>query len=187
MKTITIYSALLAAKKNFKKVVFDKQGARNKYATYGAIKDAVEDALADQDIDMIFETGWLEGCGDYIRLTLVHAPSDTRHSGSQRLFMDDNSPIKDTNQRYGAAVTYGMRNLARTLLGLHAEDGDLDNYDQSTTPASSRTITDKQLALLHKIIPEPKQTVILKHYNIPTLADLTLDQASDIIKRFKKD
>lgn len=178
-----LIASLIKARKNFKPLRFDKQGARNKYASFGAISDAVQEALNEQGIEMLVSTYRQEGV-NMACLKLKHSETDETQMAEQPLIDDPNSQIKDANQRYGAALTYAMRNLARALLCLHADEDDLDDYGSQP---SAKRITDKQLALLKRIMPGEYEEPLLKKYNIGNLSELTMDQASMLIGKFKDD
>jgi len=186
MKEIT--AALIKARKNFKPLVFDRDGARNGYATYGAIKHSVEDALAHEGMNIHFEPDLVAGAR-IVRMVIAHAPSGEMIRGAQELIDDPNSPIKDANQRYGSALTYAMRNLARALLGLHAEDGDLDDYGDAPKAAQA---SEKQvkflLGLLHAKGDAQKDFTdrIMKKYNVGNLYDLSARDASEVIEALTK-
>lgn len=189
-------AAIIKARKKFNPLVFDKQGARNPYATLGAIKASVEEALDNEGVDMHFRL-YRQGELDMIEMVMTHAPSGERREGYSVLIDDPASPIKDANQRRSASQTYAMRNLARALLNLHADTEDLDEHTEERDVKNNkevvendRPITEKQVALIKKMLrdmgKEEKWTEeIFKKYNVGSFEELTLNGASAIISALK--
>ena len=125
--------ALIKAKLEFKPLVFDKKGNRNKYASLGAIKDATEKPLLKNGITL--DQYEVKEVGHEVILVsiLTHISGQWRASTSPIISDPNSKSIQDTNQRHGAALTYTTRYAARTILGLYADEDDLDNYDHSSS------------------------------------------------------
>lgn len=191
-----IVKALIKARKNFKQVTFDKQGQRNKYATLKSILSAVDRALMDEGI--LFTQSELVG-KDFpeplLETKLIHTSGEFISSIAP-ISNDAKSPITNENQRYGAALSYARRYSAMTILGLYADDIDIDDHEyiqedmqrgSTMQNKSSSSLTDKQLGFLKRLIkqkndPKAMYDVVLRKYKIEKLEDLQSKDASDAIK-----
>ena len=184
MKEIT--TALIKAKKNFKSVSFDRKGQRNKYATLKSILIAVEDALLHEGILFMQCEGYdPTTTHPTLETKLVHVSGESI-SSIALISNDQNSPITNENQRYGAALSYARRYSAMTLLGLYADEDDLDEYEQKA--GSSNKASEKQLNYLKQLLKNQQPSIITRifdKYNVTDLMQLSAKDASEIIEAIK--
>jgi ERF superfamily len=189
---IEITKALIKARRNFKTVAFDRNGQRNKYATLKSILVAVDDALMDEGI--LFTQSEIVD-KDYqcpiLETRLMHVSGESISSRAL-IANDEKSPITNENQRYGAALSYARRYSAMTILGLYADESDVDDheYNKGSNQVEARDMgmaTEKQIGFIKKLLSgkERSQEIvdrILKKYNIKSLEEVASKDASEIIK-----
>lgn len=196
---LKLLKALAQARREFRSLRKDSRGQRNTYASFTAIKECIDKVLDDNGIYWQY-LKFAENGQDFVVLELIHLESGERQKTFQTLLNDPNSPISDANQRMGASTTYAMRDLARSLFCLDADDDDLDNYahekgsngktynntrtSSGTSTVRSRTnLSDEQVKELQEKIPnEQLLTRILEFNKVSKLSELTVDQYDKIIK-----
>lgn len=184
-----IITALISARRNFKNVSFDRKGQRNKYATLKAILSAVDEALMDEGILFSQSEGMLEG-KPVLETKLYHISGESLSSITQ-LLSDESSPITNDNQRYGAALSYARRYSAMTILGLYADEDDLDDYEPAPTQKTAHA-SEKQIKYLISLVESKGDKAqdladrIKKKYNVESLHDLSARDASEIIEALSK-
>ena len=183
-----LIKALIKARKNFKTVAFDKSGARNKYATLKSILSAVDEALMNEGILFTQSESFDEGV-PVLETRLIHVSGESI-SSKAHIENDEKSPIGNANQRYGAALSYARRYSAMTILGLYADEADLDDYEHEERQMvnnSIKPVTDAQIKFIQTLIkqkgnPKMMHEIILRKYQIKSLEELQSKDASGAIK-----
>ena len=121
-ETPNVYAALFRARKVFGPVLKHATNPhfKSKFASLGAILDAVEDALLAEGLLLVQTTGYTE-LGAVLRteLILVAEPGQRISSVYPLAPAKGNDP-----QALGGALTYARRYQALTILGLVPEDDD---------------------------------------------------------------
>lgn len=79
---------------------------------------------------------------------------------------------------YTGAIKYY---LADTFLVATGDDPEAESPDEKMNTA--KKATDNQIATIRKIISETNIPVLLRYYNVEKLEDLTIQQASDCIRK----
>lgn len=176
---------LIAAKKEFKPLIFDEQGHKNKYASIGAIKYSVEEALHKYNIE-IEQPEFQNEKGHYLITRLIHKSGQWKGSISP-IILDIEAAERQKiskQQAYGSALSYARRYALAALLNLKADDDDPDkyNYDNEDTNNKKVVYSPKvdvspkinvaKIAQLEAIDINKKNT-ILKFYKVSKLSDLT--------------
>lgn len=89
-------------------------------------------------------------------------------------------------QLYGSALTYARRYTTLIALQLATDDDkDIEDLNKDGTKKDSKKATEKQVNFI-KNLGDENVAKILSHFKIDKLEDLTLDQASSVIKEVKK-
>jgi hypothetical protein len=116
----TIFSALVAAQRNFGPALKDKTNPafRSKYADLGACIDAVMDALNAQGIALIQKQHPHDG-GVCIETVFLHESGECFSAGLLTV-----PATKQDAQGYGSALTYARRYSLMAACGIAPEDDD---------------------------------------------------------------
>lgn len=123
---------------------------------------------------------------DEFAILMIHDVED------EKSFIEVSSPMvnitmKGANeiQNLGAVQTYQRRYLYLSALGIVENDVvDSQEMKHETKPKKQAKISDKQLGLLNKYINDTNKEKVLGHYKVKELNELTVNQASELIKHF---
>jgi hypothetical protein len=111
-----LLKALVVAKKGFKPIHKDKQGARSKYCSLDAVLGAVEPSLHENGLCIVQATKQGES-GFYLETSLYHVSGDCLTSTYPLL--DSPDP-----QKTGSSITYARRYAICSLLSVVADEDD---------------------------------------------------------------
>lgn len=81
-------------------------------------------------------------------------------------------------QKQGSALTYARRYSLLMAFGLATEDDDAQSLTKESKPIKA---TEKQIEFVKTLVKDTE--AMLKHYNIEKIEDLTIEQASEVIKK----
>lgn len=123
--------AMLLAQSEFSVPVLDKAGQRNKYASIKSIFNATLPSLRRHGL--LFSQH--EIYNEELKLTLLETRI-THLSGQYinsmvKLEVSATAPGLSDAQKYGCALSYARRYSAMNILGLYADEEDMDDYDHS--------------------------------------------------------
>lgn len=126
-----LIKALILAQGDFSVPVFDKAGQRNKYASIKSIMNATLPHLRRHGL--LFSQH--EIYNEEIKCTLLETRI-THVSGQYinsivKLEVSASAPGLSDAQKYGCALSYARRYSAMNILGLYADEEDMDDYDHT--------------------------------------------------------
>lgn len=139
----TLYTALLAAQREFNPVVKNKQNPhlKNFYADLGAVLEAVTEPLANHGLLIVQRFGHDQG-GPILITEIVHAESG--QSICSELPIVSKDPTDP--QKLGGAITYARRYSLLAILSLTAEDDDGNAASKPAPPGQQQRDTNIPVA-----------------------------------------
>lgn len=140
-KTPEYVKAMILARSEFSVPVFDRQGTKNKYATLKSIMNATYRQLEKHGLLFEQTESYCHEIGKVLLVTeITHfsggysrsiVPIDPE-SGSLQYRDKNTGEMRDllgASQKYGCSLSYAKRYSAMTILGLYADEEDMDDYD----------------------------------------------------------
>lgn len=144
-----LHKALLEAKRNISPPQKNRRAAYGRYADLEAILNAVEPALAEQDL-VITQSVSQGEYGPYLKTSIVHTETGDSISSDVPLVMKD----KNDPQKLGGSITYARRYGITALLSIVADDDDdgntsagknKDGTPAKRQPAKGKGVTQEQI------------------------------------------
>jgi len=189
----TFLEAYLELQKGLNPISKDAKAHNYKYATLGAVKEAVDSSLYDSGFVIKQRTELDNDCTRLIT-DLVHVATGEMITSAWSI-----KPVKDDPQGMGSALTYARRYQYMVVCNLVAEDDDgagassrVEVAQAVTKSQYSTTLktlaTDKQIVKIAIMLKEKGRTdqELCKHYNVTSKKELTISQASTIIENLGK-
>ena len=109
-----------------------------------------------------------------VETNLIHESGEVLNSGKLTLITNGTKM-----QDFGSVITYTRRYQLGAFLGINTEV-DNDATDQKPTDPKA---TASQVARLQRVYTEEVKAKVLEHFKITNLNELTITQASELIKR----
>lgn len=155
-----LLAALIRAKKNFTKTGLSgsNQHLKIKYAKISDIYNAVEEALHNEQIDIVHFRD-IVGEKEVLFTRLMHAQSNQWIE--DKCFLESEKP---GNQGKGAALTYMRKAAVLTLCGISPEDDDGEEEQGYVREANITTTQAQELTTLLNALPADQRNKV--NYNI---------------------
>lgn len=189
MKTSTeitkITASFLKAQKKIESVIKDKTNPyfKNKYADLTGVIDACKDKLNSEGIAILQPID-----GMNVETILIHESGEWFSSLTPIVSKEANNP-----QMLGSAITYSKRYGLQSMVLLPADDDDgvSASKEVKKTETVKQTIklaTPFQLKKIFTLLPLKGKTKegIYRAYNVKSLTELEINQASAIIDKLDK-
>lgn len=143
-----LITALVAAKKEFKPLRFDKAGNRGmKYASIAAINEATKDALLKHGLTLDQFEIYDQAIDKTILKTILTHVSGQWRANHALLIAEKSQAIANANQAYGAAISYARRYSLASMLNLAADENDVDEHEYEAEPAKPRQPSSREVIL----------------------------------------
>ncbi len=123
--------AMILAHSQFSVPVLDKAGNRNKYASIKSIFNATLPHLMNNGLLFTQHERYNEELKCTFLETRITHTSGGFINSTVKLEVSSTAPGLSDAQRYGCALSYARRYSAMNLLGLYADEEDMDDYDHS--------------------------------------------------------
>ena len=179
---MTIYTKLQKARLELSKTKLSKSGY-NKHLgfNYFELADFVPTAIelfAKYDLCPLFSIGYDSNGIMVATLTIVSGTEQVRFTCPVELPANMSG-----TQAYGAVVTYYRRYLYQMRLDLVENDIIDPSLEKNEGTAEVKKATAKQVEMIAKLYDEENLNRILEFYKVEKLEDLTMKDASIVIKR----
>lgn len=157
-------AAISAAKAVIPRIVKDKQGDTNRYATFANIAAKVDPVLAENGLSYRFRTAQ----ADKITVTCILSHRDGHSEETTLCAPPDTGPRRNPIQAIGSTLSYLQRYSLIQALGLAVAD------DDDGKAAGGDAISDEQVAALRRAIIDTDSDLpaFLKFLRVERLEDL---------------
>lgn len=156
-----------------------------KYRSCEDILEAVKPLLAENKV-MLTITDTVDNIGErfYIKAAAVLTDTESDESIINTAYARECEEKKgqDCSQITGTASSYA-RKYALNGLFLIDDTKDADTDENAKQTRDERKATEKQIAMIEKLVDDEKIPNLLKYYNVEHLEDLSSTQASEIISK----
>lgn len=139
--------AMLLSQADFSVPVLDKAGQRNKYASIKSIFNATLPHLRRHGLLFSQHELYNEELKCTFLETRVTHLSGGFMSSTVKLEVSATAPGLSDAQKYGCALSYARRYSAMNILGLYADEEDMDDYSHSEEEVSRKDVD----AVINKI------------------------------------
>ena len=172
-------AAISAAKASIPRIVKDKQGDTNRYATFANIAAKVDPVLAENGLSYRFRTSQSEK----ITVTCILSHRDGHSEETTLSAPPDTGPRRNPIQAIGSTLTYLQRYSLVQALGLAVADD-----DDGRAAGTGDTISEQQEETLRGAIMDADADLpkFLAYFKVGALAELPskdFQRAIDAIKR----
>ena len=158
-----------------------------KYRSCEDILEAVKPLLKDNKVILTI-TDTVDNIGErfYIKAAAVLTDTESDESIINTAYARESDDKKgmDGSQITGTASSYA-RKYALNGLFLIDDTKDADTDEHAKQTRDERKATEKQIAMIEKLVDDEKIPNLLKYYNVERLEDLTSTQASEVIAKKK--
>jgi hypothetical protein len=181
-KLLNIQTQLKAPKGQFNKF------GGYKYRSCEDILEAVKPLLLENKCVLTI-TDTVDNIGDrfYIKAAAVLTDVESDESIINTAYARETDDKKgmDGSQITGTASSYARKYALNGLFLIDdTKDADTDEHAMQTGQDEKKA-TEKQIAMIEKLVDADKIPNLLKYYNVETLEDLTSTQASEVIAKKK--
>lgn len=176
--------AMIHAQSEFSVPIFDKMGARNKYATLKSIMNATFPALQKHGLWFTQRELYCAESKQIMLETRITHISGQYISSLTPLNVAAAAPGLSEAQKYGCALSYAKRYSAMTILGLYADEEDEDNYTHEVPKVAKKDIDDLIAKINVRISKDPNFKEKLMHVTggLKNIYDITKDQYQLLLK-----
>lgn len=181
---------MAAAQKEMRPIATDAPNTqtKSKYASYGALDKALRPIYTQHGFALSFNTS-PDAPDGHVRV--ICDVTNTGHSRRYQIDMPADGKgakggdVMTKTHATGSAVSYGMRYLLKMIFNIAVVDADDDGNAAGNTKPVER-ITEQQLAALNALLqktaePAANVQIILQHYKIDNLSDLTPKQFAECV------
>lgn len=159
-----------------------------KYRSCEDILEAVKPLLAKYKATLVL-SDTLENIGDryYIKATtkLINVEANESIENTAYAREEENKKGMDGSQITGTASSYARKYALNGLFDIDdTKEADTDEYSK-TTSQEEKKASEAQIKILNQLSDENKAKVLTK-YNVKSVEELTLRQASEVISVLKK-